>query len=143
MMRNRLSYLIVLLLVLAAPARAQVISIDMFTVQGNVKLKVLEAGTEKPVEFASVYLKAKNDTLITNFTLTDTTGLAKLEKVTRGTYNLTVEMMGYKPYEKEHYFNFSWNSEEKDLGTIHLEEDHTMLDAAHVSAIGNPPAWSR
>ena len=138
MMRNSLSYLIVLLLVLAAPARAQVISIDMFTVQGNVKLKVLEAGTEKPVEFASVYLKAKNDTLITNFTLTDTTGLAKLEKVTRGTYSLTVEMMGYKPYEKEHYFNFSWNSEEKDLGTIHLEEDHTMLDAAHVSAIGNP-----
>ena len=137
-------YLVLLLLALcllnlcAFPAHAQVITIDMFTDQGTVKLKVLEEGSEKPVEYASVYLKAKNDTLITNFTLTDTTGLAKIEKVTRGTYNLTVELLGFKTYTKEHYFNFSWNSEEKDLGTIYLQEDHEMLDAAHVSAIGNP-----
>ena len=110
----------------------------MLSVQGTVKVKVLEYGSEKPVEFASVYLRAKNDTLITNFTLTDTTGLAKITKVTRGTYNLTVELLGFKTYTKEHYLNFSWNSEAKDLGTIHLEEDHEMLDAAHVSAIGNP-----
>ncbi len=124
----------------ACPAHAQVYSIssDMFTVQGTVKVKVLEAGTDKPVEFASVYLKAKNDTLITNFTLTDTTGLARIEKVTRGTYDLTVELLGFKSFTKEQYFNFSWSSEEKDLGVIHLEENHEMLDAAHVSAIGNP-----
>ena len=132
--------LLLVLCVAALQANAQVYSIssDMFTVQGTVKLKVLQKDTEQPVDFASVYLKAKNDTLITNFTLTDTAGVAKIEKVTRGTYNLTVELMGFKPYTKEHYFSFSWSSEEKDLGTIYLEEDHEMLDAAHVSAIGNP-----
>ena len=141
-MRNYRFFLLLCLLGFwAFPAHAQIytISTDMFNpVQGTVKLKVLQAGSEAPVEFASVYLKAKNDTLITNFTLTDTTGLAKIEKVTRGTYNLTVELMGFKPYTTEQYFNFSWNSEEKDLGVIHLQEDHEMLDAAHVSAIGNP-----
>lgn len=110
----------------------------MLSVQGTVAVKVLESGTEKPVAYASVYLKAKNDTLITNFTLTDTTGLAKITKVTRGNYNLTVELLGFKTYSKEHYLNFSWDSETKDLGTIHLEEDHEMLEAAHVTAIGNP-----
>ena len=132
--------LLIVLCLAALQAHAQVYSIstDMFTIQGTVKLKVLQKGSEAPIDFASVYLKAKNDTLITNFTLTDTTGLAKIEKVTRGTYNLTVELMGFKPYTKEHYFNFTWSSEEKDLGTIYLEEDHEMLDAAHVSAIGNP-----
>ena len=122
------------------PARAQIytFSTDMFNpVQGTVKVRVLQAD-DSPVEFASVYLKAKNDTLITNFTLSDTTGLARLEKVTRGTYNLTVEMLGFKTYSKEHYFNFSQNSKEKDLGVIRLGEDHEVLDAAHVTAIGNP-----
>ena len=136
----RYFFLLLVLCMAALQANAQVYSIsaDMFTIQGTVKLKVLEKGSEKPIDFASVYLKAKNDTLITNFTLTDTSGVAKIEKVTRGTYNLTVELMGFKPYTKEHYFNFTWSSEEKDLGTVYLEEDHEMLDAAHVSAIGNP-----
>ena len=139
---KRLLYLLFLLpgLFFSRPAVSQIYSIstDMFSVQGTVNVKVLESGTEKPVAYASVYLKAKNDTLITNFTLTDTTGLAKITKVTRGTYNLTVELLGFKTYNKEHYLNFSWDSETKDLGTIHLEEDHEMLDAAHVTAIGNP-----
>ncbi|MBR0499512.1 MAG: TonB-dependent receptor [Bacteroidales bacterium] len=129
------------LLLAARPASSQIFTIsgDMFNpVQGSVKMQVLDAATDAPVEFASVYLTAKNDTLITNFTLTDTTGRAELTKVNRGTYNLTVELLGYKKYVKEHYFNFTWDSEVKELGVIRLEEDHEILDAAHVSAIGNP-----
>ena len=79
---KRLLYLLFLLpgLFFSRPAVSQIYSIstDMFSVQGTVNVKVLESGTEKPVAYASVYLKAKNDTLITNFTLTDTTGLAKI-----------------------------------------------------------------
>ncbi|MBO4535652.1 MAG: carboxypeptidase regulatory-like domain-containing protein, partial [Bacteroidales bacterium] len=121
------------------PARAQFIPGGVFDRnQGSVLVKVLEENTEKPVPYASAYLTAKNDTLITNFTLTDTTGLARITKVMRGTYVLTVEMLGYKTYNKEHYFSFDWSRDSVDLGTVHLAEDAQMLDAAHVSAIGNP-----
>ena len=33
--------------------------------QGSVLVKVLEQGSDKPVPYASAYLTAKNDTLIT------------------------------------------------------------------------------
>ena len=58
--------------------------------------------------------------------------------MTRGTYILTVEMLGYKTYNKECYFSFDWERDSVDLGIIHMSEDAEMLDAAHVSAIGNP-----
>lgn len=120
-------------------ARAQFIPGGLFERnQGSVLVKVLEEKTDVPVPYASAYLTAKNDTLITNFSLTDTSGVARITKVTRGTYVLTVEMLGYKTYNKEHYFSFSWDKDSVDLGTIRLAEDTQMLDAAHVSAIGNP-----
>ena len=126
-------------LMVATAARAQFIPGGLFERnQGSVIVKVLEQGSEKPVPYASAYLTAKNDTLITNFTLTDTAGVARITKVTRGNYVLTVEMLGYKTYNKEHYFSFDWERDSVNLGTIFLAEDAEMLDAAHVSAIGNP-----
>ena len=120
-------------------AQAQFIPGDLFQRnQGSVIVKVLEEKTEDPVPYASAYLTAKNDTLITNFTLTDTSGVARITKVTRGTYVLTVEMLGYKTYKKEHYFSYGWDKDSIDLGIIRLPEDVELLDAAHVSAIGNP-----
>jgi len=126
-------------LLAASTARAQFIPGSLFERnQGSVIVKALETGTDKPIPYASAYLTAKNDTLITNFTLTDTTGRARIEKVTRGTYILTIEMLGYRTYNKECYFSFDWDRDSVDLGIVHMSEDAEMLDAAHVSAIGNP-----
>ncbi len=138
-MRNRLFLIILTVLCWTLPAGAQFIPGGIFERnQGSVIVKVLEAGTEEPIPYASAYLTAKNDTLITNFSLTDTAGVARITKVTRGTYTLTVELLGYKTYNKEHYFSFDWSRDSVDVGTIRLAEDAEMLDAAHVSAIGNP-----
>ena len=132
-------FAILLCLIAAVSARAQFIPGGLFERnQGSVLVKVLEEKTEAPVPYASAYLTAKNDTLITNFALTDTSGVARITKVTRGTYVLTVEMLGYKTYNKEHYFSFDWSRDSVDLGVIRLAEDAQLLDAAHVSAIGNP-----
>ena len=133
-------FIVLLLLGLSVfQARAQFIPSGLFqTNQGTVIVKVLEEKTQAPVPYASAYLTAKNDTLITNFSLTDTAGVARITKVTRGTYVLTVEMLGYKTYNKEHYFSYDWERDSVDLGTIFLAEDAEMLDAAHVTAIGNP-----
>ena len=138
-MRHKLLLTIFCALCWLLPVRAQFIPSGLFEKnQGSVLVKVLEQGSDKPVPYASAYLTAKNDTLITNFTLTDTTGVARITKVTRGTYVLTVEMLGYKSYNKEHYFSFGWEKDSVDLGTVYLAEDAELLDAAHVTAIGNP-----
>ena len=120
----------------ANPAVAQIYVSSEFlrSAEGVVKVRIIEEKSDAPIPYASVYLTAKNDTLITNFTLTDTTGLATIKKVARGTYRLTVEMLGYKTYNGEHYFT----KEEEDLGVIRLPEDIELLDAARVTAIGNP-----
>ena len=132
-------FAILFCLIAAVSARAQFIPGGLFERnQGSVLVKVLEEKTEAPVPYASAYLTAKNDTLITNFALTDTSGVARITKVTRGTYVLTVEMLGYKTYNKEHYFSFDWSRDSVDLGVIRLAEDAQLLDAAHVTAIGNP-----
>ena len=137
-MRNKLLLTLCCVLGWLMPAGAQIIGGLFERNQGTVVVKVLEQGSEKPVPFASAYLTAKNDTLITNFALTDTTGLARITKVMRGNYVLTVEMLGYKTYNKEHYFSFDWDRDSVNLGVIQLAEDAQLLDAAHVSAIGNP-----
>ena len=137
-MRNKLLLTLGCVLGWLMPAEAQIIGGLFERNQGTVVVKVLEQGSEKPVPFASAYLTAKNDTLITNFALTDTTGLARITKVTRGNYVLTIEMLGYKTYNKEHYFSFDWDRDSVNLGIVQLAEDAQLLDAAHVSAIGNP-----
>ena len=138
-MKHKLLTAILFLFCCLPAARAQFIPGGLFEKnQGSVLVKVLEEKTENPIPYASAYLTAKNDTLITNFSLTDTSGVARITKVTRGTYVLTVEMLGYKTYNKEHYFSFSWDKDSVDLGAIWLAEDTQVLDAAHVSAIGNP-----
>ncbi len=135
-MRKRL-FLIPLLLCLGLSARAQVLILNDDLFQGRlseIKTTVLDSLTNEPVGFASVYVIPSKDTTITNFTLTDAKGEAKLDEVPYGSYVFHVEMMGYKPFVKERYFRERW----VDLGTIRLQVDEQFLQAAVVSDVGNP-----
>ena len=135
-MRKRL-FLIPLLLCLGLSARAQVLILNDDLFQGRmseIKTTVLDSLTNEPVSFASVYVIPSKDTTITNFTLTDAKGEAKLDEVPYGSYVFHVEMMGYKPFVRERYFRERW----VDLGTIRLQVDEQFLQAAVVSDVGNP-----
>ncbi|MBQ9463077.1 MAG: outer membrane beta-barrel protein [Bacteroidales bacterium] len=126
-----------LCLCLGFSARAQVFILNdnMFQERmGTVKATVLDSLTNEPVGFASVYVIPSKDTTITNFTLTDAKGEAKLEEVPYGSYVFHVEMMGYKPFVKERFFR----EREMDMGTIRLQVDEHYLAAAVVSDVGNP-----
>ena len=126
-----------LCLCLGLSARAQVFIINDNVFQGRmseIKTTVLDSLTNEPVGFASVYVIPSKDTTITNFTLTDAKGEAKLEEVPYGSYVFHVEMMGYKPFVKERYFR----EREVDMGTIRLQVDEHYLEAAVVSDVGNP-----
>ncbi len=135
-MTGKLSFSL-LLLALCTSLQAQVVIFNDNLMDGRmseIKTTVLDSLTQEPISFASVYVIPAKDTTITNFTLTDATGAAKLDEVPFGKYSLHVEMMGYRPYVREHYFR----QEEVDLGTIRLRPDEYFLQAATVSDVGNP-----
>lgn len=110
------------------------ISADMLRKpESEVRIKLLDSLTGEPLQMATVYLQPKGDTTIMYFNLTDTAGVAVLDQVVRGSYNLTAEFLGYKVFRREYYFKKA----KEDIGTIKLMEDAIMLEAATVSAVGN------
>ncbi len=99
----------------------------------TVKLKLVDAKTAEPVSFATASLTVKGETTAAKYVLTDAEGAASLTKVRKGTYVLKAELMGYKPHEQELVVD-----KNIDLGEIKMNEDVEVLDAASVSAVGNP-----
>ena len=127
----------VLAVIFTLSARAQVVVLNDNMLSGRmseVKTSVLDSLTSEPISFASVYVIPSKDTVITNFTLSDGKGSAKLEEVPFGSYVFHVEMMGYRPYTKHVYFR----DRVVDMGTVRLQQDEKFLSAAVVSDVGNP-----
>ena len=134
---NKKLFITLLLAFLGLTAKAQVVILNDNVLNGRmseVKATVLDSLTSEPVAFASVYVIPSKDTTITNFTLTDAKGEAKLDEVPYGSYVFHVEMMGYKPFIKERYFR----EEQVDMGTIRLHVDEHFLQAATITDVGNP-----
>ena len=117
---------------------AQVVSYDMITRNSNtdVRLTLKDAKTSDPISWASVYLIPAGDTTITHFALSDDKGDVLLKEVPVGKYELNAEMIGYNPHKKEYTIKAHWDA--FDLGIIKMEENPEYLDAASISAVGNP-----
>lgn len=103
----------------------------------RVVARVLDARSSAPVPYTTVYLIPQGDTTITNVALSDEKGFVVLEKVAAGRYELNAEMLGYKTFAKAYdiYQAPGWDL---DLGTIGMEEDTELIDAATITAAGNP-----
>ena len=99
----------------------------------RLSLTLVDSLTREPIPFASVYLVPVKDTIITAFTLTDQTGSARINQITRGDYDLNVEFVGYTPIRKNIYFRRDMN-----LDTLRMKVDENFLEAAKVTAIGTP-----
>ena len=98
-----------------------------------VSLKLVDENTGEPVGYATVSLTPKGEDKALKYGLTDHEGAVSIPKVKKGVYVLKVELMGYKNHTQE------INLEKAlDLGTIKLKEDVEVLNAASVSAVGNP-----
>lgn len=128
--------LLALSLLLSFSAMHAQISMDMIMKNRNldVRLTVKDGKSQSPIGFASVYLVPAGDTTITEFSLSDKDGKVRMEEIPAGKYELNIEMMGYMPFKKV----YSLKKWEEDLGDILMETDTKYLDAATVSAAGNP-----
>ena len=106
-------------------------------VKVRVKAMVMDAKTSLPIPYATVYLVPQGDTTITNFALSGENGQVVLEKVISGRYQLSAELLGYETFTKAYdiYQAPGWDL---DLGTISMEEDAELIDAASITVAGNP-----
>ena len=98
----------------------------------KVTLQLKDASTGEAVGFATVSLTAAKGS--PKYTLSDGEGNATVEKLHNGTYTLKAEIMGYKPYEK----TIEVKGADVALGVVKMELDQQVLEAAAVTATGNP-----
>ena len=102
--------------------------------RGNVlNLTIIDNENGEPVAYATVSLTKEGQTEPYKYALSNTVGSVAIPQIEKGKYVLKIENMGYKTVTKN--LNITENT---DLGTIKLKVDATQLDAASVSAVGNP-----
>lgn len=104
----------------------------------KVRMELQDSKTDAPIPYATVYLIPQGDTTITHFAISDDKGVAVLEDVVQRKYDLHAELIGYKPFVKTYDLKITGFENDRNLGVIKLEEDAKLLEAASVSAIGNP-----
>ena len=99
----------------------------------SVKLKLADEKTGEAIGFATVSLTVKGEEKASKYVLSNSEGEAVITKVKKDTYILKAELMGYKAYVQELTVD-----KPLDLGTLAMKEDAELIDAASVSAVGNP-----
>ena len=116
---------------IAAVLAGLIIAIGLNAQNYKVSLTLKDAATGEAVGFATVSLTPEKGK--PSYTLSDAEGQAAIEKVKAGKYTLKAEIMGYKPHQQTLEVKAN-----VDLGTIDMKLDQEVLDAASVSAVGNP-----
>ena len=99
----------------------------------SIKLKLVDSKTAEPVSYATVSVTEKGKTEALKYAQSDIDGAAEIAKVKKGTYVVKAELMGYLTYSQEISL-----TKDMDLGQIKMDEDVKVLDAASVTAVGNP-----
>lgn len=134
-MKRRLIILATLFLSVVANAQVM-IDLDLLERSGSTTMEMIlqDSKTKEPLPYVTVYLIPQGDTTITHFALSDQQGKVRIEEILSGKYSVNAELIGYKPYIKEHeLYGYS-----NVLGVILLEEDPEYIDAATITALANP-----
>lgn len=99
---------------------------------GRVFGRVLDATTNKGVDFATVSLLPMGRDSVVGGALTAANGDFSIEKVTTGRYRVRVAFLGYTTLQQE--FTLPPDRQELDLGNLLLQPSATVLKAAEVTA---------
>ena len=99
----------------------------------SVTVLLQDSSSGEPLGYATVSLTKAGASSAFKYALTSDQGKAVLEKVAAGTYVFKAELLGYKTFTKEITVKDDLN-----LGTIKVDPDKQVLNAASVSATGNP-----
>lgn len=102
--------------------------------QNKISAVLTDASSGDPLEFVTVSLFQDGKDKPLKYALSDDKGKVTLESVAKGTYTFKAELLGYKAYSA----TVKMDSKPVDLGTLKMSVDTEQLDAASVSAVGNP-----
>ena len=97
----------------------------------RLTVQLQDATTGESIGFATVSVAPEKGQH--KYALSDSDGKAVIEKLKAGKYTLKAEIMGYQAVEKTVELK-----EDLNLGILKMEQDRQVLDAASVSAVGNP-----
>ena len=110
------------------------LGMPLFAQPVTVKAVLKDATSGDPVSFATVSLTREGASKADKYSLSSDAGVVSISGVRPGKYAFKAELMGYKPVTK----NIAPASGELDLGVLKMEPETEFLDAATVTAIGNP-----
>ncbi len=102
--------------------------------QNRISAQLVDAASGEPLGYVTVSLFRQGQEKPLKYALSDDKGKVSIESVAKGEYSFKAELLGYKPYT----VSIKMGSEAKDLGTVKMAQDREQLDAASVSAVGNP-----
>ena len=101
--------------------------------QNKVTAVLLDSSNGEGIPFATVSLTRDGAKKPDYYNLTTDSGELSISRVRNGSYLFKAELLGYKAWEKKIKVEG-----DTDLGEIKMNPDRQMLDAASVSAVGNP-----
>ena len=102
--------------------------------QNKVTAVLLDESNGEAIGYATVSLTKKGQDKPAKYVLSNGEGEAVIESVRNGEYTFKAEQLGYLNYTKE----IKVEGKSIDLGEIKMKVDAKQLDAASVSAVGNP-----
>jgi hypothetical protein len=109
----------------------------MKDIKGRVYGKVLDARTNKPVEYASIVVLWYNKDSLMGGALAKENGDFDVQNLPpMGGFRLRITQVGYKKYETKIFIQMP-NKLEQDLGNIKLEIDEKILNEVEVTAEKN------
>lgn len=99
----------------------------------SVSMVLSDSSNGEPVGFATVSLTDTTTARTYKFSMSAADGKVYILGVRNGVFLLKAEMMGYKTYSNI----VKVSGKSVDLGTVRLEPDIQLLEAARVTAVGN------
>ena len=105
-------------------------ALSTFAQTGSVRGRIIDAKTKKPLEFVNVSIRTTGTQTPLTGTVSDSTGVFRINRVKNGTYTLTASFIGYKSVEKE--FTISPTARNVNVKNILLEEDSQVIDEIKV-----------
>ena len=101
--------------------------------QNKITGTLIDSSNGEAVQFATVSLTKEGASKPDKYILSGDDGVFSLTGIRKGSYTFKAELLGYKPYTQA--VKVEGNV---DLGKVRMAPDTQMLDAASVSAVGNP-----
>jgi outer membrane receptor protein involved in Fe transport len=130
-MKQAIIIIAILLTVLHIPGWAQLPINSKGEVLYTISGTVIEKATGSPMHYATVRLETLTDKKLVTGIATDDNGRFRLEFKIPGTYNLTVNFIGFQTLAKE--INIDESTKDLQLGTLEMEPEAEMLEDVIVS----------